>query len=148
VGLRSTTAVLAENRSLLDYGIDVRRLPAVIPHGRPPLHDPSYADIAAAHGIHTRPSPEVHDLAIVGAGPAGLAAAVYGASEGLRTLVIEPEAIGGQAGTSSMIRNYPGFPPGISGGRLADMPPRDRPMNPAPSSEDQRPGDLELRFRS
>jgi FAD-dependent oxidoreductase family protein len=106
VVLRSTTAVLAENRSLLDYGIDVRRLPAVIPHGRPPLHDPSYADIAAAHGIHTRPSPEVHDLAIVGAGPAGLAAAVYGASEGLRTLVIEPEAIGGQAGTSSMIRNY------------------------------------------
>ncbi len=61
----------------------------------------------------------VVDLAIVGAGPAGLAAAVYGASEGLRTVVLEAEAIGGQAGTSSMIRNYLGFPRGISGMRLA-----------------------------
>jgi thioredoxin reductase (NADPH) len=61
----------------------------------------------------------VYDLAILGAGPAGLAAAVYGASEGLRTLVIEPQAIGGQAGTSSMIRNYLGFPRGVSGGELA-----------------------------
>src|SRR2546421_1411708 len=83
------------------------------------MHDPSLAEIAAAHGIHTRPSPGVHDLAIVGAGPAGLAAAVYGASEGLRTLMIESEAIGGQAGTSSMIRNYLGFPRGISGDGLA-----------------------------
>jgi thioredoxin reductase (NADPH) len=69
-------------------------------------------------GIHTRPTSEVHDLAIVGAGPAGLAAAVYGTSEGLRTWVIEAEAIGGQAGTSSMIRNYLGFPRGLSGGEL------------------------------
>src|SRR6201999_2835781 len=59
------------------------------------------------------------DLAVVGAGPAGLAAAVYGASEGLSTVVLEAEAIGGQAGTSSMIRNYLGFPRGISGMRLA-----------------------------
>src|ERR687890_822042 len=58
------------------------------------------------------------DLAIVGAGPAGLAAAVYAASEGLSTVVVEAEAIGGQAGTSSMIRNYPGFPRGISGQEL------------------------------
>jgi len=78
-----------------------------------------FADVAAAHGIETRPSAEVYDLAIVGAGPAGLAAAVYGASEGLRTVVLEPNAIGGQAGTSSMIRNYLGFPRGISGGGLA-----------------------------
>ena len=60
------------------------------------------------------------DLCIVGAGPAGLAAAVYGASEGLSTVCIEAEAIGGQAGTSSMIRNYLGFPRGISGMRLAE----------------------------
>src|SRR6201999_1537604 len=59
------------------------------------------------------------DLAVVGAGPAGLAAAVYGASEGLTTVALESEAIGGQAGTSSMIRNYLGFPRGISGMRLA-----------------------------
>ncbi|MDP9336989.1 MAG: FAD-binding protein, partial [Actinomycetota bacterium] len=61
----------------------------------------------------------VFDLCIIGAGPAGLAAAVYGASEGLTTIVLEAEAIGGQAGMSSMIRNYLGFPRGISGMRLA-----------------------------
>ena len=102
-----------------EYGIDIRHLPAVIRHDGSVLHDPSLTDVAAAHGIQTRPPPGVHDLAVVGAGPAGLAAAVYGASEGLRTLVIEPEAIGGQAGTSSMIRNYLGFPQGISGDDLA-----------------------------
>ena len=75
------------------------------------------ADIAAALGVHTEPSSEPYDLAI-GAGPAGLAAAVYGASEGLRTLVVEAVAIGGQAGTSSMIRNYLGFPRGVTGGEL------------------------------
>jgi thioredoxin reductase (NADPH) len=80
---------------------------------------PTFAEVAGSHGIRTRPSPETYDLAILGAGPAGLAAAVYGASEGLSTLVLEPLAIGGQAGTSSMIRNYLGFPKGISGGELA-----------------------------
>ena len=65
------------------------------------------------------PPGEVFDVTIVGAGPAGLAAAVYASSEGLRTVVVEHEAIGGQAGTSSMIRNYPGFSQGISGARLA-----------------------------
>ena len=59
------------------------------------------------------------DVAVVGAGPAGLSAAVYAASEGLRTAVIEPLAMGGQAGTSSLIRNYLGFPRGVSGSRLA-----------------------------
>src|SRR3954452_16152341 len=102
-----------------DLAIDGRRLPAVIDHDGSVQHDPSFAEVAAAHGIETRPSPEVYDLAIVGAGPAGLAAAVNGASEGLRTVVLEPQAIGGQAGTSSMIRNYLGFPRGISGGGLA-----------------------------
>ena len=109
----------AGRRLARDYGVDAERLPAVIRHDGSVLHDPTFAEVAGSHGIHTRPSPEVHDLAIVGAGPAGLAAAVYGASEGLRALVVEPLAIGGQAGTSSMIRNYLGFPRGVSGGELA-----------------------------
>jgi thioredoxin reductase (NADPH) len=102
-----------------EFRLDVRRLPALIRHDGSVLQDPSFAEVAAAHGIVTRPSEEVYDLAIVGAGPAGLAAAVYGASEGLRTVVLELHAIGGQAGASSMIRNYLGFPRGISGGGLA-----------------------------
>jgi thioredoxin reductase (NADPH) len=93
-------------------------LPAAILHDGSVVHQPTIRDIAHALGVNTRPSPEVHDLVIVGAGPAGLAAALYGASEGLRTLVVEDRAIGGQAGTSSMIRNYLGFPRGISGGDL------------------------------
>jgi thioredoxin reductase (NADPH) len=104
---------------LRDFGVDAQRLPAVIRHDGSVLHDPTFADVAGSHGIHTRPSSEVHDLVILGAGPAGLAAAVYGASEGLRTIVMEPLSIGGQAGTSSMIRNYLGFPRGVGGGDLA-----------------------------
>ena len=65
------------------------------------------------------PAGEVADVTVVGAGPAGLAAAVYASSEGLRTVVVEGEAIGGQAGTSSMIRNFPGFSQGVSGSKLA-----------------------------
>src|SRR5262249_61331226 len=65
------------------------------------------------------PKEEVYDLAIIGAGPAGLTAAVYGSSEGLRTVVLERTATGGQAGTSSRIENYPGFPMGLSGDDLA-----------------------------
>src|SRR5215204_3661326 len=99
-----------EGRRLLrDYGVDANRLPAVILHDGSVLHEPTLADVAEALGVQTRPSSEVYDLAILGAGPAGLAAAVYGASEGLRTVVIEPQSIGGPAGTSSMIRNYLGF---------------------------------------
>jgi thioredoxin reductase (NADPH) len=109
-----------EGRQLLRaYRVDAERLPAVILHDGSVLHNPTLVDIAGALGVHTRPSSEVYDLVIAGAGPAGLAAAVYSASEGLRTLVIEPQAIGGQAGTSSMIRNYLGFPRGVSGGELA-----------------------------
>jgi thioredoxin reductase (NADPH) len=109
-----------EGRQLLrEHGVDAERLPAVILHDGSVLHNPTLVDIADALGVHTRPSSEVYDLVIAGAGPAGLAAAVYAASEGLRTLVIEPQAIGGQAGTSSMIRNYLGFPRGVSGGELA-----------------------------
>ncbi len=104
---------------LRDFRIDAGRLPAVIHSSGRVLYDPASADVAASHGIATRPSQPVYDLVVLGAGPAGLAAAVYGASEGLRTLVIEPKAIGGQAGTSSMIRNYPGFTRGVAGAELA-----------------------------
>jgi thioredoxin reductase (NADPH) len=84
------------------------------------LANPSNLEIADAFGLMTPiPDDEVFDVAVVGAGPAGLAAAVYASSEGLRTVVIEREAIGGQAGTSSMIRNYPGFAQGVTGARLA-----------------------------
>src|SRR5204863_3103804 len=87
---------------------------------RPVLANPSNLEIADAFGLMTPIADgEVFDVAVVGAGPAGLAAAVYASSEGLRTVAIEREAIGGQAGTSSMIRNYPGFAQGISGARLA-----------------------------
>jgi thioredoxin reductase (NADPH) len=82
------------------------------------LIDPTNAELAASLGAPTRPAAGGYDVTIVGAGPAGLAAAVYSASEGLRTLVIEPKALGGQAGTSSMIRNYLGFPRGLSGREL------------------------------
>src|ERR687893_2767556 len=77
------------------------------------------AQLAVSHGVQVRPAADDYDLVVLGAGPAGLAAGVYGASEGLRTLLLEARSIGGQAGTSSMIRNYLGVPRGISGGELA-----------------------------
>jgi thioredoxin reductase (NADPH) len=78
-----------------------------------------HADLASGAGLPTKPRFELYDLLIVGGGPAGLTAAVYAASEGLRTLVVEMHVPGGQAGTSSRIENYPGFPDGIGGGELA-----------------------------
>jgi len=83
------------------------------------LVDPAFAEIAEALGLEVRPAGQVYDVVIVGAGPAGLAAAVYAASEGLSTALLEREAFGGQAGTSSRIRNYLGFPDGVSGAELA-----------------------------
>ncbi len=80
---------------------------------------PDVRDVARLLGLQTSPGAEEYDVAIVGGGPAGLAAAVYGASEGLRTIVVEREAPGGQAGTSSRIENYLGFPSGVSGDELA-----------------------------
>lgn len=82
--------------------------------------DPDDADLAASRGLGTELPDRPVDVAIVGAGPAGLAAAVYAASEGLSTLVLERESLGGQAGGSSLIRNYLGFPRGVSGGELAE----------------------------
>jgi thioredoxin reductase (NADPH) len=101
------------------------QLPAVVVFDRLVLVDPSNAEITDAFemispfGVNTLPDVRNFDLVIVGAGPAGLAAAVYGASEGLRTVVVERETFGGQAGTSSLIRNYLGFSRGISGSELA-----------------------------
>ena len=83
------------------------------------LSKPNERELAERLGLQTRPGRREYDTVIIGGGPAGLAAAVYGASEGLRTLVIEREAPGGQAGTSSRIENYLGFPNGVSGDELA-----------------------------
>jgi thioredoxin reductase (NADPH) len=105
-------------RLLAEHGLDPARLPVAIFFDGKVVQDPDVRGIAEAFGVGTRPSDEPYDVAIVGAGPAGLAAAVYGASEGLRTLVVEPQALGGQAGTSSRIRNYLGFPRGVSGTEL------------------------------
>jgi thioredoxin reductase len=108
---------------LADLGLELPELPVVVLRfgaGRPALINPSNLEIADAFGVMTPISPgEVFDVAVVGAGPAGLAAAVGASSEGLRAVVVEHEAVGGQAGTSSMIRNYPGFSQGISGAMLA-----------------------------
>jgi thioredoxin reductase (NADPH) len=90
----------------------------VLPDGRT-FADPTNIEVADALGARTRPGSGTYDLIVVGGGPAGLSAAVYAESEGLRTALIEPTAMGGQAGTSSMIRNYLGFPRGISGAELA-----------------------------
>ena len=83
------------------------------------LANPSKAEVAARLGLLLKPTQAMYDVVVVGAGPSGLAAAVYGASEGLKTLIIERETPGGQAGTSSRIENYLGFPTGLSGAELA-----------------------------
>jgi thioredoxin reductase (NADPH) len=105
-------------RLLAERGIQAKDLPLVLLPDGAVLHSPEAEALAEHVGMNVRASQAFYDLVVVGAGPAGLAAAVYGASEGLRTLVIEPEAPGGQAGTTSMIKNYLGFPWGITG---ADM---------------------------
>ncbi len=94
-------------------------LPLVVLPGGEIMAGPSNVDVAEAIGLHTTPDAEFFDLIVVGGGPGGLAAAVYGASEGLSTALIEREAPGGQAGLSSKIENYLGFPQGISGADLA-----------------------------
>lgn len=99
--------------------LDISRLPTVLFPDGSSLVAPTNALLAEKVGLKTHAGQLFYDLIIVGAGPAGLAAAVYGASEGLRTLLIEREASGGQAGTSSRIENYLGFPKGLSGADLA-----------------------------
>ena len=111
----------SEGRELLAKAGPQAKLPVILlPDGRV-LSDPSDKEVAEAAGTAVEPEGDDFDLLIVGAGPAGLSAAVYGASEGLRTLVIDEGGIGGQATSSSLIRNYLGFPRGVSGGRLAEQ---------------------------
>jgi thioredoxin reductase (NADPH) len=109
-----------ETKNLLDaLGDEVSKLPVVLFPDGTKLLDGVPADVAQKVGLRTRAQTTFYDLAIVGGGPAGLAAAVYGASEGLHTVIIEREAPGGQAGMSSRIENYLGFPSGLSGNDLA-----------------------------
>ncbi|HVY51857.1 MAG TPA: FAD-dependent oxidoreductase [Devosia sp.] len=110
-------AEAAQLAGLAEAGPD--ELPLVLLADGSTLKRPETPMLAERLGLHTRPSLESYDLIVVGTGPAGLAAAVYGASEGLRTVLIEREAPGGQAGTSSSIENYLGFPAGLSGADLA-----------------------------
>jgi thioredoxin reductase (NADPH) len=110
----------AEARELLVVaGITEDRLPVTLLEDGSILERPSVLELAERIGVSSQPASEHYDLVIVGGGPAGLAAAVYGASEGLRTVLIEREAPGGQAGQSSRIENYLGFPAGLSGSDLA-----------------------------
>ena len=95
-------------------------LPVVITPNGDPLIEPSDAELASRVGLATTPSKDFYDLVVIGGGPAGLGAAVYGASEGLRTVLVERTATGGQAGQSSRIENYLGFPDGVSGAQLTD----------------------------
>jgi len=108
----------AGTRVLESSGTSGARLPVVIVGNSAPLEDPTNVEVRQRLGV-LEPEDRTCDLAVIGAGPAGLAAGVYGASEGLRTVVIDREVMGGQAGTSSLIRNYLGFPRGISGAELA-----------------------------
>jgi thioredoxin reductase (NADPH) len=109
----------ADGRALLEHaGQDGSHLPVVLFRGGLVLVDPTHAELSAALGMRTSPATEGCDILIVGAGPAGLAAAVYAASEGFAAQVLEPAVPGGQAGTSSHIRNYLGFPYGLSGDEL------------------------------
>jgi thioredoxin reductase (NADPH) len=97
------------------------KLPLIILPTGAVLSDPTDAELAAAAGAGVDPEHGEYDVVIIGAGPAGLSAAVYGASEGFDTLVVDEGGIGGQATSSSLIRNYLGFPRGVSGGRLAEQ---------------------------
>ena len=109
-----------ETKRLLDVlGPEVANLPVVLFPDGTKLLEGVPADVAQKVGLRTRAQTDFYDLAIIGGGPAGLAAAVYGASEGLHTVMVEREAPGGQAGMSSRIENYLGFPTGLSGGDLA-----------------------------
>jgi thioredoxin reductase (NADPH) len=105
-------------RLLAEHGLDPGRLPVLIRHDGYSMVRPTLPELIAAVGASSRSDVDHCDLVVVGAGPAGLTAAVYAASEGLQTVVLEESVSGGQAGSSPMIRNYPGFPHGISGHEL------------------------------
>jgi thioredoxin reductase (NADPH) len=107
-------------RLLTAAGVSATDVPLVVTADGKSLVMPSEAELAANVGMSTTPARDFYDLIVVGAGPAGLGAAVYGASEGLRTVLVEREATGGQAGQSSRIENYLGFPDGVSGAQLTE----------------------------
>ncbi len=107
-------------RLLAAAGADGLRLPVVITPDAEVLVEPADAELAGKVGLATTPSEDFYDLVVIGGGPAGLGAAVYGASEGLRTVLVERTATGGQAGASSRIENYLGFPDGVSGAQLTE----------------------------
>ncbi|HEV2450917.1 MAG TPA: FAD-dependent oxidoreductase [Streptosporangiaceae bacterium] len=107
-------------RLLAAAGADGLALPVVITPDGEALVEPADRELAARVGLATTPAGSFYDLVVIGAGPAGLGAAVYGASEGLRTVLVERTATGGQAGQSSRIENYLGFPDGVSGAQLTD----------------------------
>jgi thioredoxin reductase (NADPH) len=110
-----------EGRRLLEAaGVDGGTLPVLITTEGEALVAPSESELAARVGLSTTPAGDFYDLVVVGGGPAGLGAAVYGASEGLRTVLVEQVATGGQAGQSSRIENYLGFPDGVSGSQLTE----------------------------
>ena len=111
----------AEGLKLLEAaGATAADIPVVLTASGDVLLTPTISEVAGKVGLSTMPADDFYDLIIVGGGPAGLGAAVYGASEGLRTVLIERTATGGQAGQSSRIENYLGFPEGVSGGQLTD----------------------------
>ncbi|MFD7317796.1 FAD-dependent oxidoreductase [Streptomyces sp. NPDC059883] len=107
-------------RLLAAAGVTPTDVPLVVTADGTSLVAPAEGELAAHVGLSTIPTADFYDLVVVGGGPAGLGAAVYGASEGLRTVLVEREATGGQAGQSSRIENYLGFPDGVSGAQLTD----------------------------
>ena len=104
---------------LREKGLDEGKLPVILFGDGSTLVQPATSELASRVGLRTQAQQEYYDVVVVGGGPAGLAAGVYGASEGLKTLIVEPLAPGGQAGSSSKIENYLGFPEGLSGEELA-----------------------------
>ena len=121
VPYRWLTSDEPEGQSLLAAaGVDAASIPLVVTPDSDYLVDPSVGELAARVGLSTTPATDFYDVVIVGGGPSGLGAAVYAASEGLRTVLVEREATGGQAGQSARIENYLGFPDGVTGSQLTD----------------------------
>jgi thioredoxin reductase (NADPH) len=121
VPYRYYTADSAEGQRLLEAAeTDKHHVPLVVGPDGEPLINPSDSELANHVGLLTTPSKDFYDLVVIGGGPAGLGSAVYGASEGLKTVLVERTATGGQAGQSSRIENYLGFPDGVSGAQLTE----------------------------